>query len=41
MILKLALNGLKKKKRDYFILFTGLIISIAVVGRYSAKKVAG
>lgn len=30
MILKLALNGLKKKKRDYFILFTGLIISIAV-----------
>lgn len=30
MILKLALNGLKKKQRDYAILFTGLIISIAV-----------
>ncbi|WP_033542947.1 FtsX-like permease family protein [Planococcus sp. CAU13] len=30
MILKLAFNGLKKKQRDYLILFTGLIISIAV-----------
>ncbi|WP_203334465.1 FtsX-like permease family protein [Planococcus beigongshangi] len=30
MITKLALNGLKRKQRDYIILFTGLIISIAV-----------
>lgn len=30
MILKLSLEGLKRKQRDYFILFTGLIVSIAV-----------
>lgn len=30
MIMKLALSGMKRKQRDYLILFTGLIISIAV-----------
>lgn len=30
MILKLALGGLKRKQRDYLILFTGLIVSVAV-----------
>lgn len=30
MILKLALEGLKRKQRDYMILFTGQIVSVAV-----------
>lgn len=30
MILKLSLEGLKRKQQDYLILFTGLIISVAV-----------
>nr|WP_316046011.1 hypothetical protein [Planococcus glaciei] len=30
MIWKLALNGLQRNRRDYLILFTGMIISVAV-----------